>query len=51
MDSVKDSVVAKGATIDKTIAEGDVNGAITETTSADGTRATVKVAENTKLAC
>ena len=50
MDSVKDSVVAKGATIDKTIAEGDVNGAITETTSADGTRATVKVAENTKLA-
>ena len=50
MDSVKDSVVAKGATIDKTIAEGDVNGAITETTAADGTRATVKVAENTKLA-
>lgn len=50
MDSVKDSVVAKGATIDKTIAEGDVNGAITETTSADGARATVKVAENTKLA-
>lgn len=50
MDSVKDSVVAKGATIDKTIAEGDVNGGITETTSADGTRATVKVAENTKLA-
>ena len=49
MDSVKDSVVAKGATIEKTIAEGDVNGLITETTSADGTRSTVQTAENTKL--
>ncbi len=49
MDSVKDAVVAKGATIDKTITEGDIRGAITERTAANGTRSDVQTAENTKL--
>ena len=49
MDSVKNTVVAKGATIEKTIVEGDVRGAITETTAADGSRSIAKTAENTKL--
>ena len=49
MDSVKNTVVAKGATIEKTIVEGDVRGAITETTAADGSRSVAKTAENTKL--
>ena len=33
-----------------TIAEGDVNGALTQTVAADGTASTVQIAENTKLA-
>lgn len=50
MDQLYSSVDAKGAKQIKTISEGDIKGAITQTIATDGTKSAVKTSENTKLA-
>ena len=49
LQSLNEKVAVK-ADKTNTIAEGDVNGALTQTVAADGTVSTVQIAENTKLA-
>ena len=49
LQSLNEKVAVK-ADKTNTIAEGDVNGALTQTVAADGTASTVQIAENTKLA-
>lgn len=49
LQSLNEKVAVK-ADKTNTIAEGDVNGALTQTVAADGTTSTVKIVENTKLA-
>ena len=50
MDQLYSSVDAEGAKQIKTISEGDIKGAITQTIATDGTKSAVKTSENTKLA-
>ena len=49
MQSLNEKVSVKAAKTN-TIAEGDINGAYTQTVAADGTTSKVQIAENTKLA-